>query len=97
MEEVNKNTELNDTDKKLHISDVMNSKSELQNQNNLTKDSLIKLQTKYISDADYVNNLINPLKHLFVYRECKILPVILLIVLDQRSPFLIHGNFLLKY
>ena len=25
MEEVNKNTELNDTDKKLHISDVMNS------------------------------------------------------------------------
>lgn len=24
MEEVNKNTELNDTDKKLHISDVMN-------------------------------------------------------------------------
>ena len=47
MEKDNKNTELDNTDKKLHISDVISSK------NHLTKDEVISTGDWY--EADYIN------------------------------------------
>ena len=47
MEKDNKNTELDNTDKKLHISDVISSK------NHLTKDEIISTGDWY--EADYIN------------------------------------------
>ena len=47
MDKDNKNTELENTDKKLHISDVISSK------NHLTKDEIISTGDWY--EADYIN------------------------------------------
>jgi len=50
--------ELNEASENLNISDVMNSKSDLQNQNNLTRDSLIKLHNmmeEKLKDMESIN------------------------------------------
>ena len=64
MEEVNKNTELDNTDKKLHISDVMKRIEELMNEYKQAKINIVKCDNSF--DHDNLDRRIKSLRYLFM-------------------------------
>jgi hypothetical protein len=64
MEEVNKNTEVDNTDKKLHISDVMKRIEELIDEYKQAKINISKCNDSF--DYDNLDRRIKSLKYLFM-------------------------------